>query len=282
MNNDLDIKLEDLKRILLGLESAVVAYSGGVDSTFLLKVALDTLGKDKVLAAIGISETYPSREATEAVEMAQELGARYRTIHTEELANPQFAANPPDRCFHCKSELFGRLLGVAREEGLRYVVDGSNYDDLRDFRPGMRAGALLGVRKPLQEAGLTKADIRELSRRMGLRTWNKPAAACLSSRFPYGTPITPDALTRVDRAEAFLRSLGIGQLRVRHHDNLARIEVEPVDLPLLIESANRARIVAYFKELGYTYITVDLAGYRPGSMNEVLTDASRVSTSTSG
>jgi len=282
VNNDLDIKLEDLKRILLGLESAVVAYSGGVDSTFLLKVALDTLGKDKVLAAIGISETYPSREATEAVEMAQELGARYRTIHTEELANPQFAANPPDRCFHCKSELFGRLLGVAREEGLRYVVDGSNYDDLRDFRPGMRAGALLGVRKPLQEAGLTKADIRELSRRMGLRTWNKPAAACLSSRFPYGTPITPDALTRVDRAEAFLRSLGIGQLRVRHHDNLARIEVEPVDLPLLIESANRARIVAYFKELGYTYITVDLAGYRPGSMNEVLTDASRVSTSTSG
>ncbi|HJX70208.1 MAG TPA: ATP-dependent sacrificial sulfur transferase LarE, partial [Dehalococcoidia bacterium] len=187
-----------------------------------------------------------------------------------ELENPNFVANPPDRCYHCKLELFHKLKGIAEEEGLRNIVDGSNCEDSSDYRPGRRAAIELGVRHPLQEAKLTKDEIRLLSKEMGLPTWNKPSLACLASRFPYGTPITKESLVVVDEAENFLHSLGIGQLRVRHYNKTARIEVEPQDMDLLLEGKSRYRILVRFKELGYLYVTLDLVGYRTGSLNEGL------------
>jgi uncharacterized protein len=264
-----DKKLRTLKEILQRFDGVVVAYSGGVDSTFLLKLCRDVL-KEKVLAITANSPTYSSQELNASIEMARSLSVRHRVIETQELENPKFAANPSDRCYHCKLELFSRLRQIAAEEGLANVVDGSNYDDLSDHRPGSRAAAELGVRHPLQEAGLTKEEIRTLSKEMGLPTWDKPSLACLASRFPYGMPITKDALIIVAEAENFLRRLGIGQLRVRHYDKTARIEVEPQDMPILLEEQNRQRLVTYFKDLGYTYVTLDLAGYRTGSMNEGL------------
>jgi len=273
--DDLSEKIEELKRILHQLGGVVVAYSGGVDSTLLLKLCLDTLGHGRVLAVTATSETYPSQEVAAAVRTAELLGARHRLIETAELAVPAFAANPPDRCYHCKRELFTRLMQIAAAEGLSHVIDGANYDDLSDHRPGRRAAQELGVRSPLQEAGLTKSEIRTLSKELELPTWDKPSFACLASRFPYGTRITRDDLVRIDQAESFLRRLGIGQLRVRHHGPIARIEVEPGDIPLLIADGARERIVAHLEELGYAYVTVDLAGYRMGSMNEVLPDERR-------
>lgn len=260
-------KLSRLKEILAGCGGAVIAYSGGVDSTFLAKVARDVL-EDRALAVTACSETYPDHEVKEALALAEQLGLRHLTIWTEELANEEFAANPPDRCYFCKTELFGKLLDIAREHGLSYVLDGANHDDQFDHRPGMRAGGELGVRSPLKEAGLTKEDIRQLSREMGLPTWDKPSFACLSSRFPYGERITQEKLTMVGRAEDYLRSLGVGQLRVRHHGDLARIEVAATDFPKVLAAADE--IARKLKELGYTYVALDLQGYRTGSMNEVL------------
>ncbi|HSW35639.1 MAG TPA: ATP-dependent sacrificial sulfur transferase LarE [Candidatus Limnocylindrales bacterium] len=265
--NSLEEKLDLLKNIIAGYGGVIVAYSGGVDSTYLAKVASDVLGENS-LAVTASSETYPRHEVDYARELAHSLGLRHQIIYTEELDNKHFAANPPERCYICKNELFGKLVALAKQHNLPYVIDGSNCDDLSDFRPGARAGRELGIKSPLQETGFTKEDIRQLSKTMGLPTWNKPSFACLSSRFPYGEQITREKLIMVSNAEDYLRSLGVKQLRVRHHDKLARIELAVEDFNKILDV--NADIVQVFKKIGYKYITLDLHGYRTGSMNEVL------------
>lgn len=262
-------KLDSLKSIIQKTGGAVVAFSGGVDSTFLLKVAYDVLG-DKVLAVTANSETYPKRELEEAKTFAQSLGIRHIVIETLELEIEGFADNPPDRCFYCKHELFSKLTEIAKNNGIEYVFDGSNYDDRNDHRPGMRAAKQLGVVSPLKQAEMTKDDIREISKEFGLSTWNKPSFACLSSRFPYGTKITPEKLTVIGAAEDFIRDLGFQELRVRHHDNIARIEIGKADLARIIPYAEK--IVEKVKSLGFLYVTLDLAGYATGSMNYTLSE----------
>jgi len=262
-------KYDRLAGILGRMKGALIAYSGGVDSTLLLKAALDVPVKP-LLAVIATSETYPGREIAAARALARSLGVRPRVIKTRELENPDFAANSPERCYHCKKELFGTLAAMARTEGLPFVLDGANRDDQLDYRPGSRAGRELSVRSPLQEAGLTKAEIREISRRLGLSTWDKPSMACLASRFPYGTRIEPKGLRQVGAAEDLLRRLGFGQLRVRHHGSVARIEIAPGEFPRAVSAEAAGRIVSGLKRLGYRYVTLDLEGYRTGSMNEAL------------
>ncbi|MEE8470499.1 MAG: ATP-dependent sacrificial sulfur transferase LarE [Dehalococcoidia bacterium] len=265
----MDKRLQALRSIIKDMGSLLIAYSGGVDSTFLLKVSKDTVG-DRVIAVTAKSLTYPGREYDEAQKRAREFGVRHLTIVSEELDIPEFSDNPPDRCYYCKRELFSKLSEIAVRERINYVADGSNLDDLGDFRPGMRAAEEAGIRSPLREAGLTKQDIRELSRDIGLSTWNKPSFACLASRFPYGDKIVPEGLHMVDEAEEYLHSLGFGQLRVRHHNNLARVEVPQEDVERFWEDGLRTTIVEKLKEIGYTYVTLDLQGYRSGSMNEAL------------
>jgi uncharacterized protein len=274
LNSERDDKLARLREIIKGYGSLLVAFSGGCDSTFLLKVAHGVLG-DRAMAVTARSETYPSREYEEAVQLAREIGARHLTIDTSELSVEGFSSNPPDRCYFCKGELFQRLLEIAAEHGMRYVADGASLDDASDHRPGMRAARELGIVSPLKEAGLTKDDIRELSRMLGLPTWDKPSFACLASRFPYGEEITAEKLTMVDRAENFLRSLGFRQVRVRHHDTIARIEVSGPDLDRFLERSVRERVASKLKEIGYTYVSLDLQGYRSGSMNEVFSQSER-------
>jgi len=249
--------------------SVLVAYSGGVDSTLLLKVAHDVLG-DRALAVTASSETYPSSEIEEAQRRAREIGVRLTTVRTDELQDEAFLRNAPDRCYHCKTELIHKLNEIAAKEGMAWVVHGANADDLDDYRPGGEAAAQLGARAPLQEAGLTKAEIRELSKQLELPTWDKPSFACLASRFPYGTQINPEAMAQVGEAEEDLRSLGFRQVRVRHHGDVARIEVEAEELPRLVEPRLRRVIAERFKELGYLYVTADIEGYRTGSMNAPL------------
>lgn len=265
-------KLKKLKKILSGMESVLVAYSGGVDSTLLLKMAKDTLG-GKVLAVTADSLTYPAPELKAAKEMTEKLGVRHIIIKTRELSDPNFFNNPPDRCYWCKKELFSQISTITKENGIKYILDGTNYDDRSDFRPGRRAAREFGVQSPLEEAGFTKEDIRQLSRELNLSTWSKPALACLASRFPYGTKITRKNLKKIDKAEEFLRRLGIkGSLRVRHHGSIARIEVRKENLSKLLRLRNK--IISKFKDLGYTYVTLDLEGYRTGSMNPAPSDLS--------
>lgn len=263
-------KYQHLQTILREMGSVAIGYSGGVDSTLLLKVAVDVLG-DNAVAMIGRSETYPTREFEAAVKIAESIGARYVVVRTEETDIIKFKENPANRCYFCKTELFGKLKDVAAREGLRWIADGTITDDVGDFRPGLKAKSEKNVRSPLLEAGFSKVDVRELSKHLGLPTWDKPAFACLSSRFPYGMSITKENLTRVDSAETFLRDQGFRFFRVRFHDErTARIEVGKEEIHRLLDDSLRERLVAHLKHLGFTYITLDLQGYRTGSMNEVL------------
>lgn len=261
-------KFQRLKEILAGCESAVIAFSGGVDSTFLLQVARDVLGDDRVTALTATSPTYPSHEFNESVNLAAELGVRQIVVDSNELLIPGFAENPPKRCYHCKKELFEICLAKARELGFLEVFDGSNLDDLSDYRPGRQAAMELKIRSPLLEAGLTKEDIRVLSRRSGLRTADKQPFACLASRFPYGTRITAEKLQQIDRCETFMRDQGFHTFRVRHHGETARVEVSLDELPRIIDDELRKTLLAEFKAAGFTYVALDLQGYRTGSMNE--------------
>ena len=263
------LKLERLRERLRGFGSAVVAFSSGVDSTFLLRVAHEELG-DRVVAATIRSHTFPKRELEEAVAFCRAEGVRHEIVDSDELGVPGFAENPPDRCYHCKKSLFGKLLAFAHGNGLAAVLEGSNLDDDGDYRPGRRAIKELGVASPLHDAGLTKSDIRALSRKMGLPSADKPSFACLASRFPYGERITAAGLERVERAEQWLfdAGLGLAQLRVRSHGDLARIEVPPDAIPRV--AARAAEISAAFKGFGFAYAALDLCGYRTGSMNEAL------------
>ena len=261
-------KLERLRERLRVIGSAAVAFSAGVDSTFLLRVAHEELG-ERVVAVTVRSPLIPRHELDDAAAFCRQEGIRHEVIDFDALSAPAVVANPPDRCYHCKKEVFGLILAFARANGLAAVAEGSNTDDDGDFRPGRRAIKELGVLSPLHEAGLSKAEIRALSREMGLSTWDKPSFACLASRFPYGERITAAGLAHVERAERWLREeLGLAQLRVRSHGDLARIEVPPGDIPRL--AARAAEIAAAFKDLGFAYVTLDLFGYRTGSMNEVL------------
>jgi uncharacterized protein len=261
-------KERKLKELLVSLDRVLVAFSGGVDSTYLLYAAKETLGKDNVLAVIAESPTYPVAEVEEAIKIADELGVRVRQIKTEEFSDENFVANGRERCYYCKKELFAKMKVLAAENGISQVLDGSNADDVNDYRPGTKAKEEFGVRSPLLEADLTKEEIRKLSLDADLRTWDKPSMACLASRIPYGTRIDEAVLQMVGEGEQYLRSLGFKQLRVRHHDKIARIEVDAGSLPKVMEKKIVDGIIKKFEELGYTYITLDLKGYRPGSMNE--------------
>ncbi len=262
-------KYEKLRAIFASMESVVIAYSGGVDSSFLAAAAWDAL-KDhggRVLAVTARSSTYPESEFRQALDIIKQIGAPHRVIVSEELDIPGYADNPPDRCFFCKGELFGILSKMAKEEGYAFVCDGANMDDIGDYRPGRKAAAEQGVRSPLVEAGFTKEDIRYHAQRLGLPNWDKPAAACLASRFPYGVKITAEKLTRVEQAEDILKKAGYKQLRVRDHDGIARIEIAKSELGVFMADPRYGEWAAAIKALGFTYVTLDLEGYRTGSLN---------------
>lgn len=260
-----------LHQIIRELESTAVAYSGGTDSAFLLATCIDELGQDRVLAITADSALTPRAEMTDARALVAELGARHLVLPSDDLAIPGIVANPPDRCYHCKFNRFEALVELAHTEGLAHLVHGENADDVGDYRPGSRAAEELGVRAPLREAGLTKADIRTLSRQRGLPTWDKPANACLASRFPYGTRLTTEGLARVEAAEIALRQAwNLRQIRVRDHHPVARVEAQPGEISRLALPENRTLAVQALRDLGYRYVTLDLGGYRMGSLNDDL------------
>ena len=267
MNSELQAKLDKLKAYLKGLGSLAVGFSGGVDSTFLISVAHEVLG-DRALAVTEADAAVPGREVNEAKEFCESRGIRHITFTVDPLTEKGYRKNSSERCYYCKRLIFREIRKIAEENGIGYVAEGSNMDDLGDYRPGLRAAAELGITAPLREAGLTKSDIRELSKEMGLPTWSKPSYACLASRFAYGEKITTEGLIRVANAEKFIRDLGFRGIRVRVHGNLARIEVAPDDKGRFLLKADE--VTARLKELGFSYVTMDLKGYRTGSMNEVL------------
>jgi uncharacterized protein len=261
-------KLEGLLSSLRSAESAVLAYSGGVDSSFLLKAM--KLSGLRFLAVTAFSGTMPQKDFQEAVSFAEETGADHLVIHTDELLNESFVSNPHDRCFYCKDALFRKLREIAAERGYRHLFDGTNTDDLNDYRPGLKAAALYGVRSPLAESFFSKEDIRRMSRELGIRAWDRPSSPCLSSRFPYGRRITLAGLRQVEMAEEFLRGLGLRELRVRYHGEIARIEVKEKDMQIFLEPDKRINITEALKALGFSFVALDLEGYTSGSMNRTL------------
>ena len=263
-------KRQQLVNIINDMGSVIVAYSGGVDSAFLAAVAHEVLG-EKALSVTANSPSLAPSELEDAIALATDQQIHYEIIETKETEREDYQANNPDRCFFCKDELYSHLIKFADQRRYAVITNGTNVDDLGDYRPGLEAAKQYGVRSPLVEADLTKQDIRDLSKEMGLPTWDKPAQACLSSRIPYGTMVTVEALTRIAKAEHFLRSKGFKQLRVRHHDTVARIEIEPKDFSALLDESTRTDITEYFKSIGYSYVTMDMNGFRSGSLNEILT-----------
>lgn len=264
---DLQAKNKQLGELLREMDQVIVAFSAGIDSTFVLVRALEELG-DKVLAVTAASETFPERELNEAIELAAKLGARHEVIQIKEMENPNFVANNPDRCYHCKAGLYSSLTDLARERGIPWILDGANMDDLGDYRPGRQAAKEYEIRSVLQEVNMYKEELRQLAREMGLSNWDKPSFACLSSRIPYGNIITLEKVEQLDHGEEALRQLGFRQLRIRHHDTIARIEVPREEFAKVLERAEE--ITEVLKQQGFTYVTLDLQGYRSGSMNETL------------
>lgn len=263
-------KLKKLKKILTEKRNLLIAYSGGCDSSFLVKVASDILGKRNVMAVTATSATYTKAELDNSKKFTRRFGIRHIMIKTEEVSNPSFSKNPVNRCYWCKKELFSKLKDIAKKYNINHIADGTNLDDARDYRPGSLAKTQYGIISPLKEARLTKQQIRQISKKIGLPTWNKPALACLASRIPYADPITEKKLRKIEDAENFLKKQGFKQVRVRLHGDIARIEVPRCEINKLNKSSLRDKIIKNFKKLGFIYITLDLEGYRTGSLNEVL------------
>lgn len=267
---DIDTKIELLKNTISNYKKVIIAYSGGVDSSLLVKICADTLGNSNVIAVTGISQTYTEGEKKIAQNITAMLGVEHILLQTDELSNDDFANNPKDRCYHCKKELYGKIIDIAGSRKINTILDATNADDLKDYRPGRKAGEEFGVISPFVKIGINKSEIRELSRKYGLPTWDKPANPCLASRIPYGTRITNEILHRVEAGENIIKKIGISTVRLRHHGDIARIEVGLTDFPKFLSKEIRERVATEIKSLGYQWVSIDLEGYRTGSLNETI------------